>query len=88
MSKVKRKGKIFIDYLRNQRGATAIAAYSTRARLHAPVSTPLSWDELTDNFDDTSYTIKTLPIRLKKLKKDPWENFFKIKQSLNLNKYK
>ncbi len=47
MSKEKRKGKIFIDYLRNGRGATSIAAYSTRGRLGAPVSTPVSWDELT-----------------------------------------
>ncbi len=85
MSKQKRKGKIFIDYLRNQRGATSIAPFSTRARQHAPVSTPLAWNELTSHFEDTFYTIKTLPNRLKKLKKDPWDEFFKIRQSLNLN---
>ncbi|MBV9575931.1 MAG: DNA ligase D, partial [Gammaproteobacteria bacterium] len=61
MSKEKRKGKIFIDYLRNQQGATAIACYSTRAREHAPVATPLEWDELTNNIKDTFFTIKTLP---------------------------
>ncbi len=88
LSKQQRKGKIFIDYLRNQRGATAVAAFSTRARLHAPVSTPLAWNELTNRFQDTFYTITTLPKRLKKLKKDPWEQFFKIRQSLNLDKYK
>jgi len=82
ISKRKRKGKIFIDYLRNQRGSTAIAPYSTRARKHAPVSTPLSWNELTNNFKDTAFTIKTLPLRLEKLKKDPWRYFFKIKQIL------
>ena len=84
MSKSKRKGKIFVDYLRNQRGATAICAYSTRAREHAPVSVPLDWDELTNNIKDTSFTVKTLPKRLKNLKKDPWRDFFKVKQALKL----
>lgn len=83
ISKTERKGKIFIDYLRNQRGATAIAPYSTRARLHAPVATPLAWSELTHDFNDTFFTIKTLPLRLKKLKQDPWKDLFKIRQSLN-----
>lgn len=65
MAKEKRKGKIFVDYLRNQRGATAISAYSTRARLHAPVATPVHWDELTHDVRDTFYTLFTLPLRLK-----------------------
>ncbi|WP_028388742.1 DNA ligase D [Legionella fairfieldensis] len=85
MAKTKRKGKIFIDYLRNQRGATAIAAYSTRARLHAPVATPVGWDELSNNYQDTFYTIHTLPRRLLNLKTDPWGNFWKIGQSLRLD---
>lgn len=84
MSKAKRKGKIFLDYLRNQRNATAVAAYSTRARPHAPISTPLAWDELSKNYDHTAYTIKTLPKRLRALKTDPWKEFFSIKQSLNI----
>lgn len=88
MSKQQRKGKIFIDYLRNQKGATAIAPFSTRARLHAPVSTPIAWSELTNNYSDTYFTISTLPARLKKLKNNPWKDFFKTRQSLNLNKYK
>lgn len=88
MSKVKREGKIFVDYLRNQRGATAIGAYSTRARAGAPVSVPLEWDELTNNFADTFYTIATLPQRLRELKRDPWHDFHNIKQSLNLDKLK
>lgn len=88
MTKSSRKNKIFIDYFRNQRGATSIAAYSTRARKSAPISTPLAWDELTNNFEDTFFTIKTLPHRLKKLTTDPWESFFKIKQTLNLDKLK
>lgn len=85
MSKAKRTGKIFIDYLRNQRGANAIAAYSTRAKIHAPVATPLDWNELTTDLRDTFYTIKTLPKRLSQLKKDPWGEFWSTKQSLRLD---
>ena len=87
LSKAKRKGKIFIDYLRNQRGATAISAYSTRARIHAPVATPLHWDELTNNIKDVYYTINTLPKRLSQLKNDPWEAFGTTIQSLRLNEF-
>ena len=48
MSKAKRKGKIFIDYLRNQRGSTAVLPYSARARAGAPVAVPIAWGELKD----------------------------------------
>ena len=85
MTKSKRTGKIFIDYLRNQRTSTAIAPYSTRARLHAPVATPLSWDELSNSRNDNFYTIKTLPKRLEQLTADPWNEFWNLKQSLRLN---
>lgn len=82
MSKAKRSGKIFIDYFRNNRGATAIAPYSTRVKDHAFVATPLSWDELSPRIKSDSFTIQNLPERLAKLKKDPWEDFFIIKQGL------
>lgn len=85
MSKSKRGGKIFVDYLRNQRSATAVGAYSTRARPHAPVSVPLFWDELSTHIEENSYTIKTLPKRLEELKEDPWSGFWSLKQSLRLN---
>src|SRR3990167_6493468 len=88
MAKNKRKGKIYVDYLRNQRGATSIAPYSTRARKDAPIAIPLHWDELTHDFRDTFYTIQTFPDRLKEVKQDPWKKFFHLKQSLNLNKLK
>lgn len=87
MTKSKREGKIFLDYLRNQRTATAIAPYSTRARLHVPVAIPLFWDELSNRIQDNVFTIKTLPKRLKELKEDPWKEFWKIKQSLRLEQF-
>jgi len=71
-----------------QNHRTAIAPYSTRARIHAPVAVPISWDELTNDINDTFFTIKTLPQRLAKLKKDPWHDFFKLNQSLHLNSMK
>lgn len=82
MTKARRGGKIFVDYLRNQRGATAISAYSTRSRIHAPVSVPLEWEELTNRQEDTVFTIKTVPLRLQGLQRDPWSSFWTTRQSL------
>jgi bifunctional non-homologous end joining protein LigD len=82
MSKAKRKGKIFVDYLRNQRGATAVASYSTRARRGAPVAAPLTWGELTARLKPNQYTVENMPKRLARLKADPWEGFFSVKQSI------
>jgi len=58
MSKAKRKGKIFIDYLRNQRGSTAVLPYSVRARENAPVAVPIGWDALADARTAGAWTIK------------------------------
>ena len=82
MSKAKRRGKVYVDYLRNQRGATAIASYSTRARAGAPVATPLAWDELERLKQANGFNIENLPARLQKLKRDPWAEFFSTRQSL------
>ena len=82
MAKAARGGKIFIDYLRNGRSATAIAAYSTRARLRATVSVPLTWDELTPDIHADTFTVRNLPDRLESLKKDPWHNIGSVRQSL------
>ncbi|MFZ0390109.1 MAG: DNA ligase D, partial [Calditrichia bacterium] len=82
MSKAKRKGKIFIDYLRNGRGATSVAPYSTRARSGAPVSAPIRWDELSESLKPGSYTVENLPRRLAQLKEDPWVGFFDVRQSI------
>jgi bifunctional non-homologous end joining protein LigD len=85
MSKRLRAGHIFVDYLRNGRGATAVAAYSTRSRPGAPVSTPLSWDELGPDVRGAHFRVDNLPARLAHLKRDPWSGFFKIKQRLPIS---
>lgn len=77
-----RVGKIFVDYLRNQRGGSAICNYSTRAKAGAPVATPLRWDELKKLKSGAPYTVESLPARLKRLKSDPWEGFFTTRQSI------
>lgn len=77
ITKAKRQGKILIDYLRNQRGATAVAAFSTRARPGAPVSTPMTWDELSEDIGPAHFKLDTLPKRLAALASDPWEGFWK-----------
>ena len=82
MAKKVRTGRIFVDYLRNQRGGTAICNYSTRARKGATVAVPLRWDELKGLNTAAPYTAKTLPARLKALKRDPWEGFFSTRQSI------
>lgn len=87
-SKAKRTGKIFVDYLRNGQGATAIANYSTRARAHAPIATPLRWDELTPQLKSDQYSIRNIRPRLSSLKSDPWAGFFNLRQSITLSALK
>ncbi len=81
MSKAKRSGRIFIDYLRNARGATSVCAYSPRARSGAPVSTPLAWDEL-DGTRADAYTVQNLRERLAQLSEDPWHEMARVQQSI------
>ncbi|MET0359754.1 MAG: DNA ligase D [Pararhizobium sp.] len=75
-TKAKRHGRIFIDYLRNGRGATAVAPYSTRARPGAAVSAPLEWSELSEAIGPDHFTVDNMPVRLASLKTDPWDGFF------------
>ncbi len=81
-SKKERTGRIFVDYLRNSREATAIGAYSTRARPGATVSVPIAWDELGTLKTPNQYTVANLPQRLARLRRDPWADIGKVKQRL------
>ena len=80
-SKAERRGKIFIDYLRNSRTATAVCAYSTRARPGAPVSLPVEWQELGKD-PRASFTIRTVPERLEKRPGDPWRDYEDARRAL------
>jgi len=82
MSKARRKGKIFIDYLRNVRGATSVAAYSTRAKPAAPISTPVDWQELGPRLGPDGITLKSLPRRLARRDVDPWKEYEKARRRL------
>ncbi len=77
ITKSKRKGKILIDYLRNGRGATAVAPYSTRARPGAPVSMPVAWDELGGAIGPNYFTVNNTPARIAQIPTDPWADFRK-----------
>ena len=75
ITKSKRHGKILVDYLRNQRGMTAVAAYSTRARPGAPVSMPLAWTELSDDVGPGYFNVSNAPTRMNALNAAPWEGY-------------
>lgn len=82
MSKAKRKGRIFLDYLRNEKSGTAIAPYSTRAKDGAPVAAPVTWEELSGIAAARAFTVKTMPKRLKGLDRDPWAGYADARQSI------
>ena len=81
-SKARRGGVIFIDYLRNSRGATSVASYSLRSRAGAPVALPLSWVELRKVKSASAFTIRNVPARIKRQARDPWDAFARIRQPL------
>ena len=81
MSKARRKGRIFVDYLRNERGSTAIAPYSTRARAHAPVAAPITWAEAETARAANIYTIANMPQRVRDVG-DPWSGYGDVRQSV------
>jgi bifunctional non-homologous end joining protein LigD len=83
VAKTSRRGKIFLDCLRNLAGATAIAAYSPRNRQNAPVSMPISWDELgAEDMRFDYFNIRNATARLKRLKRDPWSGYDEVQQSI------
>jgi bifunctional non-homologous end joining protein LigD len=73
MSKKLRKGKIFLDYLRNDRMSTAVAVLSPRARAGATVSMPLTWMQLRGDLDPKRYTVRAVPALLGKSK--AWDGY-------------
>jgi bifunctional non-homologous end joining protein LigD len=82
-SKAARKGKIFVDYLRNDLTSTAVAPYAVRAREGAGVATPLFWDELSVKLKPSDYNIGTIAERLAQLKSDPWADFLTTEQTID-----
>jgi len=82
MPKAARKGKILIDYLRNNRGNTSVAAFSTRAKPEAPVSAPISWAELTTDLRPDQFTLANIEARLARQRKDPWADYAQVKQRI------
>ena len=81
MAKAKRKGRIFVDYLRNERGSTAIAPYSTRAREKAPVAAPITWTEVKSVAGANIFTVENMAERVRKVG-DPWPGYFDVRQSI------
>jgi bifunctional non-homologous end joining protein LigD len=77
-----RPGKIFIDYLRNGRGATSVASYSLRARPGAPVAMPLAWSDLTRLRRPDAFNLKNVLSKLRRRRKDPWQGIDRIQQNL------
>lgn len=84
MTKAARKGKIYLDYLRNERGATSVAAYSPRARPGVKVSMPLSWNELKKMAERPSFDVAGFAEWRSRLKKDPWREMDRVEQRLHL----
>ena len=83
VAKERRENKVFVDYLRNSETASAVSAFSARARPGAGVSTPLAWDELGAKDDVRArYTVQSVPQRLATLKQDPWADYAATRQSI------
>jgi bifunctional non-homologous end joining protein LigD len=82
MPKAQRRGRILIDYLRNNRGNTSVAAYSTRARPGAPISAPLTWEELAAGVRPDQFHVGNIRKRLDSLKADPWKRYWSVRQRI------
>ncbi len=82
ISIAERRGRIFVDYLRNDPTSTAVAPYSTRARAGCPVSVPVTWEELTPALDPASFDLRSVPGRVAAMNADPWAEMRSVKQRL------
>jgi len=80
MSKSKRRGRVFVDWLRNAFGQTIVVPYSIRRRPKAPISTPLHWDEVDPRLEPSFFNLLSFERRLRG--KDPWTDFWKYPQLL------
>lgn len=86
VTKAKRPGKIFIDYLRNGMGATSVAPFSARARAGGPCAAPIRWEDFPKLESPSQYTIESLPARLNRLRSDPWDGYAATRQRLTPTK--
>jgi bifunctional non-homologous end joining protein LigD len=77
-----RGGRIFVDWLRNTRGATSVASYSLRARPSAAVALPIAWSELGKLARPDAFTLENVPARLRRQRKDPWAGIDSVRQDL------
>jgi bifunctional non-homologous end joining protein LigD len=77
-----RVGKVFVDYLRNNRGSTTVCAYSLRARPNLPVSVPVAWEELVELRQSDQWTLANVHERVAELREDPWKDYEKSRQGL------
>jgi bifunctional non-homologous end joining protein LigD len=82
MSKAKREGRIFIDWLRNGRGATSVCNWSLRARPGAPVAMPIRWEDLGRMAGPDAFDLHAAMRRARALRKDPWEGYARLRQAL------
>jgi bifunctional non-homologous end joining protein LigD len=86
VAKRARRGRVYIDYLRNDPGSTAVAAYSPRSSPQASVSIPLEWDELSEGLRSDHFTVGNVRNRLAFLKRDPWQGFFTVRQRIPIDR--
>jgi bifunctional non-homologous end joining protein LigD len=82
ITKSTREGRIFVDYLRNAENATAIAAYSVRAKANAPVAMPIAWEQLKDDLRFDHFNVRNVPGLLRRRRRDPWSDLDDVEQEL------
>ena len=82
MGKERRVGRVYVDWLRNGEGATAVAAYSPRSRPGLPVSMPIAWDDLARDVRGAHFTVANVPGMLARRSRDPWAGYAGTRQSL------
>ncbi len=78
----RREGKVYLDAIQNGYGKLLVAPFSARPRAGAPVSTPLHWREVNGKLDPARYTVRSVPERLKRLRKDPWKGLLEMRPDL------